>query len=102
MVQKGLERLVGFQHGDGGWGWWSSDRTNLWMTAYVVYALGLAKDAAARDVDVVAYCRGPYCVMADDAVRLRRRRGRRARRLTDGFPEWRDAGLPVETQNDNP
>jgi uncharacterized protein YfaS (alpha-2-macroglobulin family) len=45
MVQKGLERLVGFQHGDGGWGWWQSDRTNLWMTAYVVYALGLAKDA---------------------------------------------------------
>ena len=45
MVQKGLERLSGFQHGDGGWGWWQSDRTNLWMTAYVVYALGLAKDA---------------------------------------------------------
>jgi uncharacterized protein YfaS (alpha-2-macroglobulin family) len=45
MVQKGLERLAGFQHGDGGWGWWQSDRTNLWMTAYVVYALGLAKDA---------------------------------------------------------
>jgi len=45
MVQKGLERLAGFQHADGGWGWWQSDRTNLWMTAYVVYALGLAKDA---------------------------------------------------------
>jgi rhodanese-related sulfurtransferase/DNA-binding transcriptional ArsR family regulator len=47
-------------------------------------------------VDVVAYCRGPYCVFADDAVRLLRRRGRRARRLEDGFPEWRDAQLPVE------
>lgn len=48
------------------------------------------------DVEVVAYCRGPYCVMADDAVRLLRRRGRRARRLEDGYPEWRRAGLPVD------
>jgi rhodanese-related sulfurtransferase/predicted transcriptional regulator len=47
-------------------------------------------------VEVVAYCRGPYCVFADDAVRLLRRRGRRARRLEDGFPEWRRAALPVE------
>jgi rhodanese-related sulfurtransferase len=51
-----------------------------------------------RDVEVVAYCRGPYCVMADDAVRLLRRRGRRARRLTDGFPEWQRAQLPVEVE----
>lgn len=48
------------------------------------------------DVEVVAYCRGPYCVFADEAVRLLRRRGRRARRLEDGFPEWRDARLPIE------
>ena len=47
------------------------------------------------DIDVVAYCRGPYCVFADDAVRLLRCRGRRARRLQDGFPEWRRAGLPT-------
>ena len=47
------------------------------------------------DVEVVAYCRGPYCVFADDAVRLLRRRGRRARRLEDGFPEWQRADLPV-------
>ena len=45
--------------------------------------------------DVVAYCRGPYCVYADDAVRLLRARGRAARRLDVGFPEWRRAGLPV-------
>jgi rhodanese-related sulfurtransferase len=45
---------------------------------------------------VIAYCRGPYCVFADDAVRTLRRRGYRAVRLEDGFPEWRDAGLPVE------
>jgi rhodanese-related sulfurtransferase len=45
---------------------------------------------------VVAYCRGPYCVYADDAVRLLRGRGFRARRLDVGFPEWRRAGLPVE------
>jgi rhodanese-related sulfurtransferase len=49
-----------------------------------------------RRREVVAYCRGPYCVYADDAVRLLRARGRRARRLDVGFPEWRRAGLPVE------
>jgi rhodanese-related sulfurtransferase/DNA-binding HxlR family transcriptional regulator len=47
-------------------------------------------------VEVVAYCRGPYCVFADEAVRLLRRRGRAARRLEDGFPEWVRAGLPVD------
>jgi rhodanese-related sulfurtransferase len=45
--------------------------------------------------DVVAYCRGSYCIYADDAVRALRRRGVRAARLEDGFPEWRRAGLPV-------
>jgi rhodanese-related sulfurtransferase len=54
--------------------------------------------AIPRDVEVVAYCRGPYCVMADEAVRLLRRRGRAARRLEDGFPEWRRAALPVEIE----
>jgi rhodanese-related sulfurtransferase len=48
-----------------------------------------------RDVEVVAYCRGPYCVYADDAVRALRASGIEARRLEDGFPEWRRAGLPV-------
>ena len=47
-------------------------------------------------IEVVAYCRGPYCVFADDAVRLLRRRGRSARRLEDGYPEWQRADLPVE------
>jgi rhodanese-related sulfurtransferase len=46
--------------------------------------------------EIVAYCRGPYCVYADDAVRLLRQRGLRARRLDVGFPEWRRAGRPVE------
>ena len=46
--------------------------------------------------DLVAYCRGPYCVYADEAVRFLRARGLRARRLDVGFPEWRRAGLPVE------
>jgi rhodanese-related sulfurtransferase/predicted transcriptional regulator len=50
-----------------------------------------------RKADVVAYCRGPYCVYADDAVRLLRARGIRARRLDVGFPEWRRAGRPVAT-----
>ncbi len=47
-------------------------------------------------VDIVAYCRGPYCVFADDAVRLLRRRGRSAWRLEDGFPEWARARYPVD------
>ncbi|MDZ7674050.1 MAG: metalloregulator ArsR/SmtB family transcription factor [Acidimicrobiales bacterium] len=47
------------------------------------------------DTEVVAYCRGPYCVFADEAVRAVSAQGRRARRLEDGFPEWRRAGLPV-------
>lgn len=46
--------------------------------------------------EVVAYCRGPYCVFADEAVRQLTRHGVRARRLVDGFPEWKRAGLPVE------
>jgi rhodanese-related sulfurtransferase/DNA-binding HxlR family transcriptional regulator len=45
--------------------------------------------------EVVAYCRGPYCVYADDAVRLLRARGRSARRLDVGVPEWRRSGRPV-------
>jgi rhodanese-related sulfurtransferase len=48
--------------------------------------------------EFVAYCRGPYCVYADDAVRLLQSRGRTARRLDTGFPEWRRAGLPTETE----
>jgi len=49
-----------------------------------------------RGQDVVAYCRGPYCLMAFEAVAELRRRGRKARRLEDGFPEWKSAGLPVD------
>jgi rhodanese-related sulfurtransferase len=48
-----------------------------------------------KGVDIVAYCRGPYCVYADDAVRQLSRSGRRAARLEDGYPEWARAGLPV-------
>ncbi len=49
-----------------------------------------------RDQEVVAYCRGPYCVLAYEAVAELRRRGFTARRLEDGLPEWKLAGLPVE------
>jgi rhodanese-related sulfurtransferase/DNA-binding HxlR family transcriptional regulator len=50
-----------------------------------------------RRRQIVAYCRGAYCVYADDAVRMLQGRGLKARRLDVGFPEWRRAGLPVET-----
>jgi ArsR family transcriptional regulator len=50
-----------------------------------------------RQQDVVAYCRGPYCVLSYEAVAMLRGRGFTIRRLEDGLPEWRAAGLPVET-----
>jgi rhodanese-related sulfurtransferase len=50
------------------------------------------------EVEVVAYCRGPYCVYSDEAVRLLRSHGFRARRLGEGFPEWRAAGYPIEAK----
>jgi rhodanese-related sulfurtransferase/DNA-binding transcriptional ArsR family regulator len=50
-----------------------------------------------KNKEYVAYCRGPYCIYADRAVEMLRASGRRARRLTDGFPEWKAAALPVET-----
>ena len=48
-----------------------------------------------RRKEVVAYCRGPYCLMSFEAVEKLRKRGWRARRLENGLPEWRAAGLPV-------
>lgn len=48
-----------------------------------------------RRKEIVAYCRGPYCLMSYDAVELLRKKGLKARRLEDGLPEWRAAGLPV-------
>jgi len=49
-----------------------------------------------REREVVAYCRGPYCVFSDEAVAFLRARGYRARRLRQGLPDWRAAGMPVE------
>jgi len=46
--------------------------------------------------EVIAYCRGPYCLMSFEAVEKLRKRGFKAKRLADGFPEWRAAGLPVK------
>lgn len=49
-----------------------------------------------KDQEVIAYCRGPYCVLSFDAVAALRARGYRVRRLEDGYPEWKAAGLPIE------
>lgn len=59
--------------------------------------LGDALDRLPRSREIVAYCRGPYCVYADDAVRLLTDAGFRARRLDTGYPEWSRSGRPVET-----
>jgi rhodanese-related sulfurtransferase len=48
------------------------------------------------EMEVVAYCRGPHCLLAFDAVAELRKHGLKARRLEDGFPEWKQAGMPVE------
>lgn len=48
------------------------------------------------DTEIVAYCRGPYCVFADEAVATLRAKGFRAKRLTEGLPDWRSRGFPVE------
>ena len=50
-----------------------------------------------RGIEIVAYCRGPYCVLSFEAVAQLRKLGFKARRLEDGLPEWKAAGLPVET-----
>jgi rhodanese-related sulfurtransferase/biotin operon repressor len=50
-----------------------------------------------RRTEIVAYCRGPYCVMSFEAVSQLRKLGFKARRLEDGLPEWKAAGLPVQT-----
>jgi len=50
------------------------------------------------DVDVIAYCRGPYCVYADQAVRQLTTHGRRAARLEDGYPEWARSGMPTTSR----
>lgn len=49
-----------------------------------------------QDKEIVAYCRGPYCVLSFEAVATLRSRGFRVRRLIDGFPEWKAASLPIE------
>src|SRR3954452_940499 len=56
--------------------------------------------ALPKGAEVAAYCRGLYCVYADEAVRELGRRGYRAKRLEDGFPEWKRAGLPVTAGQD--
>ena len=49
-------------------------------------------------LEIVAYCRGPYCVLAFDAVERMRKQGLKARRMEEGFPEWKRAGLPIEQE----
>ncbi len=71
---------------------------------HIVGALSIPIDDLQRqlselpdDVEFVAYCRGPFCVYADDAVRRLTRHGRKARRLEGGFPQWQRAGLPIDS-----
>jgi rhodanese-related sulfurtransferase len=60
--------------------------------------LGARLEELPKRREVIAYCRGPYCVMAFEAVARLRRKGIKARRLEEGYPEWARAGFPVERQ----
>ena len=78
--------------------------TNEYAAGHIAGAISVPVDELTKRLrrlpkqkEYVAYCRGPYCVYADRAVELLRKNGRRARRLLDGFPEWKAAGLPVQT-----
>ena len=72
----------------------TTDTAGRIMTAWPICALPAG-------ADVVACCRGPYCVSADEAVWELTLRGFGARRLIDGFPEWKRAGLPVAAGKDS-
>jgi rhodanese-related sulfurtransferase len=61
-----------------------------------VAELATRLDELPPDREIVAYCRGPYCVFADEAVALLHARGYRAARFAEGLPDWQAAGLPVE------
>jgi rhodanese-related sulfurtransferase len=50
-----------------------------------------------KDKEIVAYCRGPFCLMSNEAVALLKKRGFKARKIGDGVAEWAAAGLPVES-----
>jgi rhodanese-related sulfurtransferase len=62
-----------------------------------VDALEAALQTLPKDKEIVAYCRGPYCVFSDEAVAFLGSRGYRVSRLAEGLPDWRAAGRPVET-----
>lgn len=77
--------------------------TNEYAAGHIAGAISVPIDDLQRrlrqlpkEKEYVAYCRGPYCVYADRAVEVLRAHGRRARRLREGFPEWRAAGFPIE------
>jgi rhodanese-related sulfurtransferase/DNA-binding HxlR family transcriptional regulator len=76
--------------------------TTEYTAGHIPGARSLPPDEARRrlrtipkDSEIVAYCRGPFCVYADDVVRTLQRRGIQARRLEDGFPEWKRAGHEI-------
>lgn len=74
-----------------------------YATAHLPHARSLPVDELKKrlaelpkDTPVVAYCRGPFCLMAKDAVELLRKKGYQAFHLTDGVAEWRARGMPIE------
>jgi rhodanese-related sulfurtransferase len=88
--------LLAFRPAIGVTGWSVALVSGLLEVAYFVVSGEPIEHQEHRHL-VVAYCRGPYCVLSFEAVVELRARGYRVRRLETGFPQWRAAGLPVET-----
>ena len=53
---------------------------------------------ATKNIEIVAYCRGPFCLFSEEAVQLLSAKGRKVSKLLDGVAEWTSAGMPLETQ----
>ena len=66
------------------------------MSGRIARGLAFAVVAAGANREIVAYCRGPYSLLSFDAVEMLRAKGRKARRLAEGYPEWQSAGVPVD------
>jgi rhodanese-related sulfurtransferase len=74
--------------------------TNTSQHLQILRAARARLDELPAGLEIVAYCRGPYCLLASDALELLREHGFGARRLEDGFPEWRLAGLPIAAEEE--
>ena len=77
-----------------------------YQTAHLPFARSMPRPEIKRRLDelpagrdIVAYCRGPFCLLSDEAVKLLQGQGLRARKITDGVAEWQATGMRLERQD---